>query len=104
MISYNLMRYLLMTGVCYALFFTSNWVQIMGGVVLTLMLLLKYTYALLFAETERIISCWANGYFFAGSLALAGGISHHSLALIVTGTLLHGLYWYSCALGYCGNL
>lgn len=104
LISYNLMRYVLMAGICYALFFSTGWKQAVGGVVLALLLLVKYTDAVFFSETERIVSRWANGYFFAGSLALAGGLSHHQPILICTGALLHCLYWYACLLGYSNSL
>lgn len=104
LISYNVIRYLFMTGICYALFFSTGWLQNLGIVFLVIVLIAKYTDAVLFSETERIVSRWANGYFFAGSLTLAGGISHNQPLLIGVGLLLHVLYWYACMLGYSGLL
>ena len=104
LITYNLIRYVLMIGIGYALFFSTGWKQIVGGVFLALLLLVKYTDAVLLSETERIVSRWANGYFFAGSLALAAGFSHDQPLLIGAGALLHVLYWYACMLGFSGLL
>lgn len=104
LISYNVLRYVFMTGICYALFFSIGWIQILGGVFLAIMLMAKYTDAVLFSERERIVSRWANGYFFAGSLTLAGGIAHNQALLVSIGLLLHVFYWYACLLGYSGLL
>jgi hypothetical protein len=49
LITYNLMRYALMAGIGYALFFSTGWMQIIGGVLLAVLLLVKYTDAVLFS-------------------------------------------------------